>query len=76
MARTISEQNAGVESSKYVSLFFVYKPIGASPGRDYELLLKRMVRTTISLVLYNIVRYVTSKKGGNAPRGLRIKRSV
>ena len=37
---------------------------------------KWLVCTTISLVLYNIVRYVTSKKGGNAPRGLWIKRSV
>jgi len=34
-----------------------------------------MVRTAINLVLYNIVRYDTSKKGGNALRGLRIKRA-
>jgi len=49
------------------------KPIGALPGRDY-VVVKRMVRTTINLVLYNIVWYDTSKKGGNASRGLRIKR--
>ena len=39
---------------------------------------KRMVHTTINLVtqvLDNIVRYDTSKKGGNAPQGLRIKRA-
>jgi len=34
-----------------------------------------MVRTTINLVFYNIVQYDTSKKGGNAPRGLRIIRA-
>ena len=28
-----------------------------------------------ALVLYNMVRYDPSKKGGNAPRGLRIKRA-
>ena len=50
------------------------KPIGALPGRDY-VVVKRMVRTTINLVLYNIVWYDTSKKGGNASRGLRIKRA-
>jgi hypothetical protein len=37
--------------------------------------MNRMVRTTINLVFYNIVRYDTSKKGENAPRGLRIKRA-
>jgi hypothetical protein len=45
-------------------------------NRDYVCRVKWLVCTTISFVLYNIVRYVTSKKGGNAPRGLRIKRSM
>jgi len=57
-----------------LKLFKKYKPIGAAPGCDY-VVAKRMVRTTINLVLYNIVRYDTSKKGGNDPRGLRIKRA-
>ena len=56
-----------------ISYIYNYKPIGASPGCSY--VVKRMVRTTINLVLYNIVRYDTSKKGGNALRGLRIKRA-
>jgi len=34
-----------------------------------------MVRTIINLVLYNIVWYDTSKKGGKARWGLRIKRA-
>jgi len=54
--------------------FFYDKPIGAVPGRNY-VVVKRMVRTTINLVFYNIIRYDTSKKGENAPLGLRIKRA-
>ncbi len=48
---------------------YEYKPIGASPGRDYVVLTRMEIN---NLVLY-MVRNDTSKKGG-ALRGLQIKR--
>ena len=54
-------------------MFHQYKPIGASPRRDY--VLTRMVLLyKYNLVLYFMVRNDTLKKGGNAPRATDEKR--
>jgi hypothetical protein len=49
--------------SKNVDFFTQYKPIGASPGRDYVL-----TRMVINILVLYMVRNDTSNKGGDAPR--------
>jgi len=52
--------------------FLVYKPIGASPGRDY--VLKWMVLDTNNLVLFSTQYGMVHQKRGGTLHGLRVKK--
>jgi hypothetical protein len=53
----------------YLKLSAHYKPIGASPGRDYVL-----TRMVLQIILYSIWYGMIHQKRGGMLRGLRIKR--
>ena len=59
--------------TRYVSSFYSYKPIGASPGRDYVVLTRMVLQIIQYDTLLHSVQNDTSKKGGML-HGLRIKK--
>jgi hypothetical protein len=66
LGRVLFQIRRELQTHIVFAFFISYKPIGASPGRDYEdgISTKNLVLN----ILYGVEQGIISKKGGNAPR--------